>query len=85
VCPPSRSRRTARASPRGVSIAPSSSGTRHGDGLAFTPDGLFVGGADPREASAIVRGLEFLALDEFITLNRRDSLAEALKETVAAK
>jgi hypothetical protein len=32
-----------------------------------------------------VRGLEFLALDEFITLNRRDSLAEALKETVAAK
>ena len=53
--------------------------SRSGKGLAYTPDGLFAGDADPRDAFAIVRGFELLPLDDFIALNSRDSLADAIK------
>ena len=55
-----------------------------GKGLAFTPDGFFVGDADPREAFAIVRGSEKLPMDDFVALDRRDSLADALAPKAAA-
>ena len=55
-----------------------------GMGLAYTPAGLFVGDADPQDAFAIVRGFEVLPLDDFIALDRRDSLAEALGVKSAA-
>jgi hypothetical protein len=57
---------------------------RDGKGLAFTPDGLFVGDADPRAAFVIVRGSEKLPMDDFIGLDRRDSLADALAPKAAA-
>ena len=50
-----------------------------------SPDGLFFGGAYPRAAFAIVRDFEKLPMDDFITLNRRDSLADALAPKAAAK
>jgi WD40 repeat protein len=53
-------------------------------GIGFTPDGLFFGDADPRAAFAIVRGSEKLALDDFVAINRRDSLADALVPKAAA-
>jgi hypothetical protein len=56
-----------------------------GRGLAYTPDGLFISDADPRDAFAIVRGFELLPLDDLIALDRRDSLADALEATAAAK
>ena len=43
-------------------------------GVAHTPDGLFVTGADPRAVIQIVRGTELLPMDDFIALDRRDSL-----------
>jgi WD40 repeat protein len=55
-----------------------------GKGLAYTPAGLFVGDVDPQDAFAIVRGFEVLPLDDFIALDRRDSLAEALGVKSAA-
>jgi hypothetical protein len=83
-------------SPDGVRIASGSSdrdaasgnwfaqlSTWDGKGLVYAPDGLFAGDADPRAAFAIVRGLEVLPIDDFVALNRRESLA--LKETAAAK
>ena len=36
-----------------------------GEGLAYTPAGLFVGDVDPQDAFAIVRGFEVLPLDNF--------------------
>ena len=58
--------------------------TYDGKGIGFTPDGLFFGDADPRAAFAIVRGSENLPMDDFIALNRRDSLADALAPKAAA-
>jgi WD40 repeat protein len=58
--------------------------TYDGKGIGFTPDGLFFGDADPRAAFAIVRGSEKLPLDDFIALDRRDSLAAALAPKAAA-
>jgi hypothetical protein len=55
-----------------------------GKGLAYTPDGLFFGDADPRAALAIVRGKTNLPMDDFAALNRRDSLADALAPKPAA-
>src|SRR5271156_675855 len=49
--------------------------TQDDKGIGFTPDGLFFGDADPRDAFAIVRGSEKLPMDDFIALDRRDSLA----------
>jgi hypothetical protein len=49
--------------------------TRDGKGIGFTPDGLFFGDADPRAAFAIVRGSMSLPMDDFVDLDRRDSLA----------
>jgi WD40 repeat protein len=43
-------------------------------GVAYTPDGLFVTDADPRAVFQLVRGNELLPLDDFIALDRRDSL-----------
>jgi hypothetical protein len=43
------------------------------------------GDADPRQAFAIVRGSENLPMDDFIALDRRDSLADALAQKAAAK
>ena len=43
-------------------------------GVAYTPDGLFVTDADPRAVFRLVRGNELLPLDDFIALDRRDSL-----------
>jgi WD40 repeat protein len=57
---------------------------RDGKGLALTPDGLYVGDADPRTAFAIVRGSERLPMDDFVALDRRDSLADALAPKPAA-
>ena len=59
--------------------------TWDGKALAYTPDALFAGDADPRGALAIVRGFELLPLDDFIALDRRDSLADAIKAMAAAK
>jgi hypothetical protein len=56
--------------------------TYQGNGIALTPDNLFIGGV---HLFAIVRGLELLPVDEFIAFNRRESLADALKETAAAR
>jgi len=53
-------------------------------GIGFTPDGLFFGDADPRDAFAIIRGSEKLPMDDFIARNRRDSLADALAPRAAA-
>jgi hypothetical protein len=58
--------------------------TYDGRGIGFTPDGLFFGDADPRGALAIVRGSEYLPMDDFVALNRRDSLADALAPKAAA-
>ena len=46
------------------------------DGLAIvtTPDGRFVTDADPRTLFQLVRDKELLPLDDFIAINRRDSL-----------
>jgi hypothetical protein len=38
-----------------------------------------------RNPLAIVRGFELLPLDDFIALDRRDSLADAIKAMAAAK
>ena len=57
--------------------------TYDGKSIAFTPDGFYVGDADPLGALALVRNGEKLPMDDFVALNRRDSLAEAL--TAAAK
>jgi hypothetical protein len=54
-------------------------------GHRLHPDGLFFGGADPRAAFAIVRDSENLPTDDFIALDRRDSLADALAPKAAAK
>ena len=43
-------------------------------GVAYAPDGHFVTDADPRAVFQVVRGTEFLPIDDFIALNRRDSL-----------
>jgi hypothetical protein len=43
-------------------------------GVVYTPDGHFVTDADPRAVFQVVRGTEFLPMDDFIALNRRDSL-----------
>jgi hypothetical protein len=43
-------------------------------GVAYTPDGLFVTDADPRTVFQLVRDKELLPLDDFIAINRRDSL-----------
>ena len=43
-------------------------------GVAYAPDGHFVTDAGPRAAFRVVRGTEFLPMDDFIALNRRDSL-----------
>jgi len=45
---------------------------------------LFFGDADPRAAFAIVRGSTKLPMDDFIALDRRDSLADALAPNAAA-
>jgi hypothetical protein len=45
---------------------------------------LFVGDADPRAAFAIVRGSTSLPMDDFMALDRRDSLADALGPKAAA-
>jgi WD40 repeat protein len=58
--------------------------TYDGKGIGFTPEGLFFGDADPRVAFAIVRGSLSLPMDDFIALNRRDSLADALAPKAAA-
>jgi WD40 repeat protein len=58
--------------------------TYDGEGIGFTPDGLFFGDADPRAAFGIVRGSEHLPMDDFIALNRRDSLADVLAPKPAA-
>ena len=52
--------------------------------MAFTPDGLFFGDADPRAAFANVRGSTNLPMNDFAALNRRDSLADALAPKAAA-
>jgi WD40 repeat protein len=54
-------------------------------GKGMAADGLFVSDADPRAAFKITRGGKELSLDESITLNRRDSLAEAIVEETAVK
>ena len=41
-------------------------------GVAYAPDGHFVTDADPRAVFRVV--IEFLPMDDFIALNRRDSL-----------
>ena len=43
-------------------------------GVAYAPDGHFVTDADPRAVFQVVRGTEFSPMDDFIALNRRDSL-----------
>jgi WD40 repeat protein len=43
-------------------------------GAAFTPDGYFTSDGDPRRAFKILRGKKELPLDDFIALNRRESL-----------
>jgi len=43
-------------------------------GVAYAPDGHFVTDADPRAVFQVVRGTEFLPMDDFIATNRRDSL-----------
>ena len=43
-------------------------------GVAYAPDGHFVTDADPRAVFQVVRGIEFLPMDDFIALDRRDSL-----------
>jgi WD40 repeat protein len=58
--------------------------TYDGKGIGFTPDGLFFGDGDPRAAFAIVRGSEKLPMDDFVALDRRDSLADALAPKAAA-
>jgi hypothetical protein len=45
---------------------------------------LYAGDADPRAALAIVRGSEHLPMDDFIALDRRDSLAAAVAPNAAA-
>jgi hypothetical protein len=45
-----------------------------GKGLAYAPDGHFVTDADPRAVFQVVRGTEFLPMDDFIAPNPRDSL-----------
>ena len=60
--------------------------TYDGKGIGFTPDGLFFGDADPSAAFAIMRGSTKLPMNDFISLDRRGSLAEALApKTAAAK
>ena len=54
-------------------------------GVAFTPDGLFVTDADPRQAFKIMRGNESLPLDDFIALNRRETLAGEAASVAGAK
>ena len=56
-----------------------------GKGMVFHPEWFFVFGAvDPRAAFAIVRGSEKLPMDDFVALDRRDSLADALAPRAAA-
>jgi streptogramin lyase len=43
-------------------------------GVAYAPDGHFVTDADLRAVFQVVRGIEFLPMDDFIALDRRDSL-----------
>jgi streptogramin lyase len=43
-------------------------------GVAYAPDGHFATDADPRAVFQVVRGTEFVPMDGFIALNRRDSL-----------
>jgi hypothetical protein len=45
---------------------------------------LYVGDADPRTALAIVRGNMNLPMDDFVALDRRDRLADALAPQPAA-
>jgi WD40 repeat protein len=47
-----------------------------GHGVALMPDGHFMTEADPDRAFAIVRGAEFLPIDEFVARNRIDALPE---------
>ena len=53
--------------------------------VAYTPDGLFVPDADPRAAFQIVRGTELLQMDDFVALNRRDSLFGSAPDAGASK
>ncbi|MFZ0206020.1 MAG: hypothetical protein WAL59_07870 [Roseiarcus sp.] len=43
-------------------------------GVAYAPDGHFVTDANPRAVFQVVRGTEFSPMDDFIALDRRDSL-----------
>lgn len=43
-------------------------------GVAYTPNGLFVTDADPRAVLQIVKSGRSLSMDEFIALDRRESL-----------
>ena len=53
--------------------------------VAFTPEGLFVTDADPRQVFAIVRGSEILPLDDFIAANRRETLFDEGFKAAGAK
>jgi WD40 repeat protein len=44
--------------------------------LSVTPEGLFMTSGDPRDFLAIVKGLDFLPMDSFIALNRRESFGD---------
>ncbi|HVQ67002.1 MAG TPA: WD40 repeat domain-containing protein [Bradyrhizobium sp.] len=44
--------------------------------LSITPHGLFVTSGDPREFFALVRGVEVLPMEEFVSQNRRGSFGE---------
>jgi WD40 repeat protein len=46
--------------------------------VVFAPDGRYASSGDLRKMLAIVRGADVLPLDEFIRLNRRDSVADVL-------
>jgi WD40 repeat protein len=52
-------------------------------GVALTPDGRFVTQADPNRAFAIVRGLEFLPIDEFVAKDRIDALPDTATTQIA--
>ena len=58
--------------------------TNGGKAIAFTPDGLFVGDAELHTAFKAKKGGQELPLEDFVALNRRDSLAEAIAERATA-
>jgi WD40 repeat protein len=49
-----------------------------GNWVVFAPDGRYTASADARKMLALVSGARALPMDDFIKLNRRDTLAEVL-------